>query len=102
MVGAKVAQLRALQVHHADQPVLGDQRHCQLRAHLWIGADVMLVGGNVVEKHRLARQGHLSHHAFADREARPFNLRRVANLESHAQFVGAVVQTEKWRRFGNG
>ena len=42
VLGAKVAGLLAFQVHHADQPVLGDQRHRQLGAHIGIGGDVDL------------------------------------------------------------
>ena len=34
----------------------------------------------------------MPNYALADRDARPFHLGRVADLEPHAQLVGAVVE----------
>ena len=42
VLGAKVVGLLAFDVHHADEAVLGDQRHGQLGANVGIGRDVVL------------------------------------------------------------
>ena len=84
MLRLEIIRLLALDVHHANQPVLGNQRHSQLRAHLWIRGDINSRSRNVVQQNRLPRQRHLAHHAASNRHANPFRLRRVADLESHA------------------
>ena len=94
MLGAKVSGLFALDVHHTDEPVFGNQRYCQLRAHIGIGKDIFFRTGNVVQQYRLAGERHLARHALAHGNALPLHLRAVADLESHAQFSGAVVEQQ--------
>ena len=42
VLGTEIAGLLALEVHHADEAVLGDQRHREFGAHIGIGRDVAL------------------------------------------------------------
>ena len=94
VLGAEVVGLLALQVHDADEAVFGDQRDGQLGADVGIGGDVVLGGGDVVEQDGLAGKRHLADDALADGNAHPLNFRGVADLEAHAQFVGAVVEQQ--------
>ncbi len=94
MFGAEVIGLLALDVHHTDQTVLGNQRHRQLGAHFGIHLDVHLRGAHVVQQHRLAGERHLANYALAHGDVQPLNLRDVADLEPHPHFVGAVVNQQ--------
>src|SRR5580658_6545213 len=94
MLGLEVAGLLALNVHHADEPVLGDQRKRQFRPHVGVGWDVVLRLGHVVQQHGLASKRHLAHDALAHGHAHALSLRRVADLETHAQLVGAFVEQQ--------
>jgi len=89
---AEEIRLFAFDVHHADEPVLGDQRDGQLRAHLGIGADVVIRPRNVIQQDGLPRQRHLPHHPLAHRNARALDLGRMADLEPHAQLVRPLIQ----------
>ena len=89
---AEEIRLLAFDVHHADEPVLGDQRDGQLRTHLGIGADVVIRLRDVVQQDGLPRERHLSHHSLAHGNAHALHLRRVADLEPHAQLVRALIQ----------
>ena len=52
----------------------------------------MLGGGDVVQQDGLAGERHLADDAFADGNAHALHLGGVADLEAHAQLVGAVVE----------
>ena len=92
--GAEVIGLLAFDVHHTDQPVLGNQWHRQLGAYFGIHLNVHLRGAHVVQQHRLAGKRHLAHHALAHGDVQPLDLRNVADLEPHPQFVSAVVDQQ--------
>ena len=92
--GWKIADLLAFEIHDADEAVLGDERNGQLGADVGVGVDVVFGGGDVVEQDGLAGERDLADDALAERERACARLRRVADLEAHAQIVGAVVEQE--------
>ncbi len=94
VLGPEVPGLGALQIHDADQPVLGDQRNGKLGANVRIRAGVKLHACHIVQQDWLARESYLSYDAFSDGNPGALHLRRMPDLESHAQLVGAVVQKE--------
>ena len=83
MLGAKVILLIALDVHHPDQPVLGNQRDRQLGAHVGIHFDVNIRCCHVIQQHRLAGERHLANQPPARWNVQPLHLRGVPDLESN-------------------
>ncbi len=92
MLGTEVVCLLAFKVHDADEAVFGDQRDGQFGADSGVDGDVVLRGGDVVEEDGLAGEGDLADDSGADGEAGALDLGGVADLEPHAEFVGAVVE----------
>ncbi len=92
MLGTEEVLVLAFQVHDADEAVLGDEGDGQLGAHVGIGGDVEVRGGDVVEEDGLAGERDLTHNTFADGNAGALDLGRVADLEAHAQIVRALIK----------
>ena len=92
VLGAEEVWLLAFDVEDADETVFGDERDGELGADIGIGTDVEVCFGDVVEQDGLARERDLADDAFAKRNARALDLRGVADLETHAQLVRAVVE----------
>jgi hypothetical protein len=83
--------LLAFEVKDSDEAVLDDERNCEFGANVGIGRDIAFNLGDIVNEHGLAREGDLSDHAFAEREAHALRFRRVADLKAHTELVGTVV-----------
>ena len=94
MLGAKEAHLLALQIHDADEPVLGDERHGKFGADFGVGRDVSGLCRNVIQQQRLTGKRHLAHHPLADRDQRAGNFGGVPYLKAHAQLVRPVVEQQ--------
>ena len=50
MLGTEEIELLAFEIHDADEAIFGDEGNGQLGAHVGIGGDVEVGGGDVVEK----------------------------------------------------
>ncbi len=94
MLRTKESELLAFNIHYADEAIFGDEGNSEFGAHVGIGGDVKVRGGDVVEENGLAGERNLANHAFADGNAGALDLRSMADLESHAQLMGALVQQE--------
>ena len=94
VLGTEVAGLFAFDVHDADEAILCDEGHGQFGANVRVGGDVVLRCGDVVKQDGLARKGHLSGNALAERNAGALDLGSVADLEAHAKLAGVVVEEE--------
>jgi hypothetical protein len=68
------------------------RRDRQFRTHFGIGADVVIRRRHVIEQDRLPRERNLARHSLAHGNAHALYLRRVADLKSHAQLMGALIQ----------
>jgi hypothetical protein len=84
----------SLDVHDTDEAIFGDEREGELGADLRVGGDVDARRCDVVEEDGLAGEGDLADHAAAEGNAGALGRRSVADLEAHAEFVGAVVEQE--------
>ena len=62
--------------------------------HVGVGGNIVFGVGDVVDEHRLAGERHLADDAFAERKAHALGFGRVADLKTHAEVVGAVVEEE--------
>ena len=75
MLGAEEIELLAFEIHDADEAVFGDERDGQLGAHVGIGGNVKVGGGDVVEEDGLAGERDLADDSFADGNAGALDLR---------------------------
>ncbi len=88
----EVAALGGLQVEHADDAVLDDERNCQLGAHARMRVDVAGEARHVGHEHGFTALGGAANHAFAHFDAQLFHVGRVADLEAHAQVLRLLVE----------
>ena len=89
---SEVARVPCFQIDHANHTVLGDKRHCQLRAHIGHRGNILGVLGNVVDEDRLSRLGSLPGHTLAQLYPRAIGERsRITHLEAKAQFLRLLV-----------
>ena len=86
--------LFALEIQDADEAVFGDERNGEFGADVGVGGNVALDLGDVVDEHGLTGVRDLPYDALAQREAHAVGFGRVADLEAHAEIVGAVVEQE--------
>ena len=68
VLGLEEVGLLALEIEHADEAILGDERNGEFGADVGIGGDVALDLGDVVDEHGLTREGNLADDTFAERE----------------------------------
>ena len=94
VVGSEESWHFGLQVEHANDLVLDDERDGQLGAHGGVGVDVVFELADVLDEDRLALQRGLPDDAAAQLDADALDVRRVAGLEAHPQLVGAIVDQE--------
>ena len=95
MLVVEGSRLVGLDIDHADDFVLGNQRNRQLRSHARRGVDEVLFRRNVVDQHGLAPLYRLSGHALADLDANPLgDLRRMSHLKADAKLLGLLVQQQ--------
>ena len=94
VLGLEEVGLLAFEIQDADEAVLGNERNGELRTDVGVGGDVVFDFGDVVDEHGLAGEGDLADDAFAKRKAHAGGFGCVADLEAHAQVVGAVVEQE--------
>jgi hypothetical protein len=94
VLGREVIRLFGLDVDDADDAILDNQRNSQLGAHSRVGVDVILGLADIVDENGLALLSHLSHHSLTELDPHTLDLRRVADLEAHAQIAGAVVEKQ--------
>src|SRR6516225_1080023 len=85
-------RLFAFEIHDANEAIFGDQRNSEFGTDVGVGGDITLNLGNVVDQHRLAGESDLPYDSLADGNTHSLRFRRVSDLETHAEFVGAVVQ----------
>jgi len=83
-----------LDVDDADDLVLDDERDGKLRSNVGVGADVVLVLGDIFNKDGGAVEGGLAYHPLATLDAATLDLRGVTGLEAHAELVVAVIDEE--------
>ena len=94
MFRLEVVGLLGLDIDDANHPIFCHQRNGQFRANLGIRIDVIGKRADIVDQHGFAPFGDLSDDALAHANAQALGLRRVADLKSHAQLVGAIVQQQ--------
>src|ERR1700756_2415951 len=100
MLIREVARLPCLDINHPDQPVLDDQRHCQLRAHVRNGLDIVVFLGDVVHQNRLPQLRSPPRHSLADLD--PHALRifpRISRLKAEPQLLRFLVQQQDRKNF---
>ena len=94
------ARLCGFHVNDADHLVLGDQGSGQLGPHPRCGVDEVLLGGHIVDQHRLAALHGLSGNALPNLNADAFrHLGRMADLETDAQLLRLLVQQQDGKNF---
>ncbi len=94
------ARLVGFHIDHADDFVLGDQRHRQLGTNAGRGVDEVLLRRNVVDQHGFALLHRSSGYSLADLDADALgDLRRMTNLEANAQLLGLLVQQQDGEDF---
>ena len=62
----EVAWVARFQIDHANNSVLGDERHSQFRAHVGYGGDILGILRDIIDQDRLPRLCGLSGHSFAE------------------------------------
>ncbi len=90
----EVIRLLGLDIDDADEAVSGDERHGQLGADVGIGIDVIRRLGDVVHQHGLAVLRHFADDSLPHADAHTLDFRLVADLETHAEVVGAIVDEQ--------
>src|SRR6185436_3237419 len=84
---------RGLRVDAAVSGIFNDRRDGQLEAQVGKDFDIPGLFADIVDQHGLPQLSSASSHSFAHLNASAFsNFTRVANLETHAQFLGAFVE----------
>ena len=91
VVVGEVADAAALQVHHAEHPVLQDQRHRHFRPDVRVRRDVARVLGRVVDAHHFARFRGGAGDALAERHVVDVHPLVVADAEEVPQRARLVV-----------
>jgi len=90
----EVTQLACLDVDHADDALLRNQRHSKLGTDYGIGVNVAWLVAHVVDQDWTTLfYGH-SRNALAHTNLHALDFGSVANLEPHAQLVGALIEQQ--------
>ncbi len=94
MFRLEIADLLGLKIDHADDAVLHDQRHRQLRADVGIGADVVFFLAYILQQNGFAVFGGPADDTLAHPDPQALDFGRMADLKAHAQVVGAFIQQQ--------
>ena len=95
MLVVEGSRLVGLDIDHADDFVLRDQRNRQLRSHARRGVDEVLFRRNIVDQYGFAPLHRLSGHALADLDANSLgDLRRMSHLKADAKLLRLLVQQQ--------
>src|SRR5215472_1217426 len=96
----KIAAFAGFKVHHADHPVLVDQRHCQLRVNPGNGFNVFRLFADVGHQDGATLFSCTARHAFAHLDPDSFgDFRRMADLKAEAQLLCALIQQQDGEDF---
>ena len=84
-----------LQIQHADDPILDDQRNRQLRAHVGSARDVLGMLRHVVDQDGLAPLRRQPGDALANLDLYPLgNFARISHLEADAQVLCLLIHQQ--------
>ena len=91
----EVVRLRRLDVNHADDPVLDDQRHRNFRAHVWNRRNITRVVGHIIDQDRFGALGRYPGNALANLDPHAIgNFVRVPHAEPEVEFLRFVIEQE--------
>ena len=94
MLGAEVANVRALKIEHADDLVFVDDGNGELGADIFVGGDIGLGFGDVVDEEGATGERDLADNAVANGDGGALDLGGVTDLEADAEVFAALVDEQ--------
>ena len=99
MLISKIALLTCLNVDHANDSLLRNQRYGEFGANQRVRVDVARLLANVIDQYRAALLHGHSRNSLAYRNLHALNVWSVPDVEPDAQLMGALVQQQDGEDF---